>query len=452
MELIVHSEIFNEVYKKYLDDQTPLQILYGGSSSGKSHFLAQRVVLDVLRYPRNYLIVRNIANTLRSSVFNQVVETIESFGVARAFQVNLSDLSITYLPTRQQMLFRGLDDPEKLKSIKPKKGIITDIWVEEATEISEPAFNQLLLRLRGRAPVPKRVTFSFNPISRLHWICKRFFNGQDIEGEKRTDKVAILKTTYKDNEFLDKEDIERIESFKHTDPFYFNVYGLGKWGTLGDLIFKNWDTEDLSTIDFPLYKHGLDFGYAADPFAYTKSARGTGTGRYNGRNTIYVTKEIYEHGCTNDIIAAKIEPYCGKEIVWCDSAEPKSIAELRQYKINAHPGKKRRLFGGLAQGKGSAVLFRIQWMQQQRWIIDKSCQYTINEFSTYQWQKDRFGNTLPVPVDRDNHSVDSLGYAWENDMISLKPMMITSRDLEEREDKKQAETTTSALDKMIMGR
>jgi len=445
VELVIHNEIFNRVYRSYLNLQSSLQIFYGGSSSGKSYFLAQRCILDLIEGKRNYLVARNTAHTLRESTFNQLVETINFFKVKQAFQINISgSMSITCLINDCQVLFRGLDDPEKIKSIKPKKGVITDVWIEEATEISEPSFNQLILRLRGRSPVRKRVTMSFNPISRQHWICKRFFNNKDITASM-SDELFILKTTYKDNQFLDKDDIARIEGFKTADSFYYNVYGLGNWGTLGDLVFKNWEIMDLSDAVFPSYKHGLDFGYANDPFVYTKSARGIGSGKFNGRNSIYVTDEIYQTGCTNDIIAEKVKPYSGRELVWCDSAEPKSIAELRMHGLNAHPVKKRRLFGGYAQGRGSAVLFRIQWMQQQRWIIDKNSQGTINEFSLYQWQKDKYGNTIALPVDRDNHGIDSLGYAWENDMIIIKPMMVTSKDL----DNKQERETIGVLERLV---
>ncbi len=139
----------NDAYLPYWRDDTRVQVFFGGAASGKSWFLAQRAVADVLR-GRNYLIVRNVARTLRPSVFNQIVKVMGEMGVRQLFSVNRSELVITCRKNGRQMLFAGLDDAEKLKSITPEDGVLTDIWIEEATEVARDAYKQLTKRLRGR--------------------------------------------------------------------------------------------------------------------------------------------------------------------------------------------------------------------------------------------------------------------------------------------------------------
>ncbi|MBQ8044333.1 MAG: PBSX family phage terminase large subunit, partial [Clostridia bacterium] len=170
------SDMFiNNVYLPFLYDDTRTQIFFGGSSSGKSVFLGQRVVLDILGGERNYLITRNIGGTIEKSVFNQVMKTIYENNLTKEFSVNRSTYTITCLRNRKQILFSGLDDVEKLKSITPIDGPITDVWMEEATESSYEAYKQLNKRLRGRSKVKKRVILSFNPIPQDHWIYNEFF-------------------------------------------------------------------------------------------------------------------------------------------------------------------------------------------------------------------------------------------------------------------------------------
>lgn len=217
----------NDSYMPFLTDNTRTQIFYGGSSSGKSFFLSQRVVIDVLK-GRNYLVVRNVANTVRHSVYNQIVKAIIELGVKHLFNVSKSEMTITCKLNNKQILFAGLDDVEKLKSVTPVDGVLTDIWIEEATEIAYEAYKQLTKRLRGITDntIKKRVIFSFNPIIKEHWIYKEFFGRWD-DGKNiyRDDDLVILKTTYKNNNFLTEDDIKALENEK--DRYFYEVYTLG---------------------------------------------------------------------------------------------------------------------------------------------------------------------------------------------------------------------------------
>lgn len=405
MKLRIDPYIFNKIYLQHqINNQNRYQIYYGGSSSGKSYSLAQRTVLDVMK-GRNYLIVRNVQNTIRRSCFNEIIKAISSFKLSEYFQINKSELVITCTLNNKQILFAGLDDPEKIKSITPIDGVITDVWVEEATECDYKAVKQLDKRLRGRSKFKKRLTLSFNPILQDHWLYTEYFGiWDDSKQFVAKDDVSILKTTYKDNRFLTQDDIEALEN--ETDQYYYEVYTLGNWGVLGAVIFKNWRVEDLTEVrkTFDKIRHGLDFGFADDPNAladihYDKS-----------RKRLFIFGEEYAADLTNDEIAEMVKPHVGPRVVTCDSSEPKTIKELQIRKINAVGAKK---------GPGS-VEAGIRFLQGLEIIICTSCPNTKMEFSKYKWREDKNGNVLPVPVDKDNHLIDAIRYALEDEIGTTK--------------------------------
>jgi phage terminase large subunit len=396
-------DIVNKVNKKYQPFLTAtnwFQIFFGGSSSGKSVFLAQRCVKDLMAGGRNYLIIRNVSDSIRDSVFKEIKKVISDWGLSDYFRIRETNMDVT-CKNGYQVLFKGLNDVERLKSITPEKGVITDIWVEEATETAENDIKQLLKRLRGGdEETEKRVTLSFNPINKTHWIYKKYFNNY-IEGQDYdTPELLIVHSTYKDNAFLTAQDIHGLENEK--DKYFYDVYTLGKWGVLGDLIFKNWSVIDIKHSQifktFDRFRHGLDFGYSNDPTAYNRMYYHSAT------KSLYIVDEVHKLAATNDVIAQEIKPFCGNDSVSCDSAEPKSIAELRKYGINATPALK---------GKDS-ITHGIQWLQQLKIYIDISCQETKNEFEMYQWQKNKDGEVLNVPIDKFNHHIDSIRYATED--------------------------------------
>lgn len=396
----------NDVYIPHLDNYARTQIFYGGSSSGKSWFLAQRCVLDVLAGGRNYLVCRQVARTIRSSVFQQVERVIREVGLLDYFTINKSDALIT-CKNGYQVIFAGLDDTEKIKSIVPAVGVITDIWIEEATETDSRSVKDLYKRQRGGdESIAKRMTLSFNPILQTHWIYEEHFKSiawADEQTEYGTGDLSILKTTYKDNRFLTTQDIHDLEN--EQDKYYRDVYTLGNWGVLGNVIFTNWEVRDLSGMldQFTNTRNGLDFGFSSHPAALSRS-------HYDKtRKTIYIFSELYSTGLTNDMLAEEVRKIIGNEYVVCDSAEPKSITELQQHGVSALAAKK---------GKDS-VNFGIDWLQQQKIVIDKSCISTKNEFQSYKWKEDKNGVAMRVPVDANNHVIDALRYAYEGDMIEM---------------------------------
>ena len=404
MEIELLPEVFNEIYIPYLDDTTPIQIFYGGASSGKSVFLAMHTVYDLIRGGRNYLVCRQVGSTLRGSVVQEILKVIDAWKVSSYFVHNKSLGTLT-CENGSQAIFIGLDDVEKIKSITPAKGVFTDVWVEEATETSEAAVGQLFLRQRGGSEkVAKRLTMSFNPILQTNWIYTKYFKDigwADDQKEYRSDELLILKTTYKDNRFLTNQDIQRREN--ETDKYRYDVYSLGNWGILGSAIFRNWRVEDLSgmSAQFTDHHHGGDFGYSSDPAALVVS-------HYDRmRKTIYVYGELYETGLTNDVLAERQKDMVGTTPVVWDSAEPKSIAELQRHGANVYGAKK---------GKDS-VLHGIQWLQQQEIVIDAKCINMRNELMQYKWKEDKGGNALPIPLGVGDHLIDALRYAYEGESL-----------------------------------
>ena len=402
IDVQIDRKVFNAAFLPYLDDVTRTQIFYGGSGSGKSVFFSQRCIYDLLKGGRNYLVCRAVGKTIRRSVFNEIRKVISDWNLNNLFSINKTDGIIT-CANGYQILFVGLDDVEKIKSITPEKGVITDIWVEEATETEANTIKDLYKRQRGGSSgIKKRLILSFNPILQNHWIYVEYFSKigwADDQTVHVDERLLILKTWYIHNRFLTADDINDLLS--ETDPYYYNVYTLGNWGVLGNVIFTNWRVEDLSQFrnQFVNRRHGLDFGFSSDPAAMPV------THYDKKKKNIYIFDELYEYGLTNDLLATEILKLIDQDYVTCDSAEPKSIAELRKYGVRAKAAVK---------GKDS-VLFGIQWLQQQTIIIDIRCINTRNELQQYKWKEDKNGMAIRQPIEKNNHIIDGLRYAYEGE-------------------------------------
>ncbi len=380
----------NPVYKKAHKTKKRYRILYGGAGSGKSHFVAQETILNMLNNKNmSYLVVRKVGKTLRNSVFRLLTDLINEYELNGYFNINKTEMSINCI-NGAKLITSGLDDVEKLKSITG----INRIWIEEASEITEKDFNQLDLRLRGKSSVKYQMTLTFNPISELHWLKKTFFDVGKPDS-------FVLKTTYLDNLFLDKEYRRVLNHLKEEDYQYYRIYALGEWGTLGNLIYTNWEKKDLSNMSFDNIFHGVDFGFSNDPTAYVKL-------HYDKKHkTIYILDELYQTDMFIDELAAELKDKVNNYVM-CDSSEPRSIEDLRRHGINARAAKK---------GPDS-VEHGIKFIQRHKIIVDSSCINTIKELTSYKWKEDKNGNVLPKPVDANNHILDALRYALETEMSS----------------------------------
>ena len=255
IEIEISKRVFNDKFLPLIDDDNRYIVLYGGAGSGKSVFAAQWLLYMLLKRDKfNLLVVRNTGKSNRDSTFALFKQIITKWKLYKYFKINESDLRITCLLNKHQIIFAGLDDVEKLKSITFADGELTTIWIEEASEIQESDFNQLDVRLRGLG-AKKQIILSFNPIDINHWLKRRFF---DI----KQDNVTICHSTYKDNKFLDDDYKRLLESYKDTDEYYYNVYCLGQWGVLGKTVFDARKiNERLQTLQKPIKTGYFSYDY-----------------------------------------------------------------------------------------------------------------------------------------------------------------------------------------------
>ena len=254
--------LLNEAFWDFFEDRSRIRISYGGGGSGKSVEAFQEAIYKLIAEPgHNYLISRKVAATNKTSTYALMIQLINDMGLNQIFKVNKTDMSITVKATGYMAVFKGLDDIEKIKSITFPKGILTDIIIEEASEISQKDFDQLNIRLRGKAKVPLQITLLLNPISDKHWIKREFF---DLRSYQKKSKVCILKTTYLDNKFIDEDYKAVLEGYKDIDYEFYKVYCLGEWGSYGNLIFNNWSIQKCPyrEEDFDSVYNGMDFGFS----------------------------------------------------------------------------------------------------------------------------------------------------------------------------------------------
>ena len=224
----ISKKVFNDVYLPYLDNTDRYLVFYGGGSSGKSYFIAQRFIYKLIHPARcNLLVTRQTGDTNRRSTFPLLKQVISNWNLHEHFKVNESDMRIVCKLTGNEVAFAGLDDVEKIKSITFSNGELTDIWCEEATEMQEADINQLKVRLRG-GKSKKQMVLSFNPINIQHWIKKHFID---------SGLATVCFSTYKDNKFLTDDDRKALEDLQKIDEYTYEVYCLGKWGILGKTVF-----------------------------------------------------------------------------------------------------------------------------------------------------------------------------------------------------------------------
>lgn len=411
MKINIHKNIFNKVYLPYLDDySTRIIVFYGGAGSGKSHFVAQRLVYKGLKSVRKILVLRKVNRTTKASTFQLLLDTIKQFGIYDMCSINRTDFTIV-LPNGTQFLCMGLDDPEKIKSITG----LTDAWLEEATEFTLDDFSQVNLRIRDPKAEGQEVILSFNPVSKANWCYLQFF-APNPELDDFRKNVRVVHTNYLDNPHLPQEYIDTLLQMKKTNEAYYKIYALGEFGSLDKLVYNNWQVMDFDpkTLKGPLLC-GLDFGYTNDPTRFVASILCQDEGR------IYIFKEWGGTGYLNDQIANAIkEMGFAKSIICADSAEQKSIDEIKKAGV---PRIKP-----CAKGKGS-ILQGIQKVQQFELIVAPSCKNTIEELSNYSWKKDKNTNEyINEPIDTFNHCMDALRYSMQCADIRV-PLATIKKDL-----------------------
>ncbi|MBP3880183.1 MAG: PBSX family phage terminase large subunit [Lachnospiraceae bacterium] len=413
-------DIIGRGYKSFWHFRGRYRVVKGSRASKKSKTTALWIIYHMMKYrDSNTLVVRKVFRTLKDSCYSDLKWAIHRLNVDHLWNCKESPLELTYTPTGQKILFRGLDDPLKVTSITVDSGFLCWMWIEEAYEVmNESDFDMLDESIRGECPphLWKQITLTFNPWNEKHWLKRRFFDAPDPD-------VLALTTTYMCNEWLDQKDLALFEKMKRNNPRRYAVAGLGGWGIVDGLVYENWKEQPFELINKADYllldeaertakdwvfredvstRCGLDFGYTNDPTAAPVMLLDTKNGR------LYVWDELYETGLSNRKIYERLQSMgYGKELFTADSAEPKSIDELRYLGLRAKAAKK---------GKDS-ISNGIQWIQNLQIIIHPRCVNFLTEISNYTWDKDRFGKKLNVPIDTFNHLMDAMRYALEADII-----------------------------------
>lgn len=395
-------EVIGKGYGTYWNYKGRYRVVKGSRASKKSTTTALNMIYRIMTYPdSNGLVIRKVFRTIKDSCFSQLKWAIHRLKVDKYWKATNSPLELTYLPTGQKILFRGLDDPLKVTSVVVDNGSLCFLWIEEAYEImNEDDFNMLDESIRGQVPdgLFKQITLTLNPWNDRHWIKKRFFDTEDKD-------ILAITTNYKCNEWLDESDLKVFETMKTHNPKRYRVAGLGEWGVVDGLVYENVREDRFNKEDViknnpdikPVF--GLDFGYTNDPTALF-------CGLLDLENyKIYVFDELYEKGLSNKNIYKEIEKMgYRKEKIIADSAEPKSIDELKDlglYRIS--PAKK---------GKDS-ILNGLQFIQNFEIIVHPKCVNFMTEITNYQWAKDKFNKPINEPIDDFNHLMDAMRYAVE---------------------------------------
>lgn len=408
----------NSIYWPLMANTDRYLIVKGGAGSGKSHFMAQKILMRTLVEKRSrILVVRKVAATLRKSVWQLFQDLSAEYGLGQVLHFRKSEFTIECKGNGNEIWCVGLDDREKIKSITG----VTSMWIEEATELSEEDFDQLDLRMRGPGKTYKQIMASFNPISPTHWIKSRFWGENDDNREIVRKKIAVevpnegtlelnatLATTgYVHNRFIDGPYKAKLESLKEVNPEYYKVYALGHWGALMTLIYyptpnvvskKDWEA-----IRFASTFYGLDFGFA-DPTALIQC----NTLPSNAME-VFEKEILYRSGMTTselvEFMLAKFKELHGEDWnrvpIYADSAEPDRIKELKQAGFNVRPANKAK--HSIADG----ILF----CKSIRCHVHEDSTNLQHEYGGYCWSTNKEEKLTDVPVDFNNHLMDAKRYA-----------------------------------------
>ncbi len=357
-------------------------VSYGGAGSSKSYSTAQKILFRILTEDNHrFLIVRKVAKSLKRSTFQLFRDVISEWDLSELFSINLTDYSIICKANMNQILMTGMDDSEKLKSIQG----ITSVWIEEASEVTQDDFVQLDLRLRGHTKNYKQIILSFNPISNLLWVKKRFFDVEDPQAK-------IIHSTFEDNQFLDSDYKNVLSSLAGENQNLFDIYARGLWGSRKGLIYTDYTLVDELPKDYEFRTYGIDFGY--NHFQTLVEVRTIG-------NSIYV-QELFcksQTLVTDLILFMKQTGIKEDAIIYADSANPDKIQTI----VNA--GYRR------TTGAKKDVLAGIDHIKSKKLFVTADSVNLIKELGIYSWKTDRNGDAMEVPVKLFDDNLDSLRYA-----------------------------------------
>ncbi|MBM6628571.1 PBSX family phage terminase large subunit [Mammaliicoccus vitulinus] len=411
---------FHDLWRATKNEDILNIVAKGGRGSGKSSDISIIIIQLIMRYPMNAVVVRKTDNTLATSVFEQIKWAIEEQKVSHLFKVKVSPMEITYIPRGNRIIFRGAQNPERLKSLKDSRFPFSIMWIEELgefkTEDEVTTITNSMLRGELDKGLFYKFFYSYNPAKRRqHWANKKY------ETSFQPKNTFVHHSTYLDNPYISKQFIEEAESSKQRNEMRYRWEYLGEAIGSGVVPFDNLQVE---TIPDDLYnsfdniRNAVDFGYATDPLAFVRW-------HYDKKkNVIYAVDEYYGQKISNRELAKWLtRKKYQSDTIFADSAEPKSIDELK----NEHDIKRIK---GVKKGPDS-VEYGEQWLDDlDAIIIDPNRTPNIaKEFENIDYETDKDGNPKPRLEDKDNHTIDATRYAFSEDMKKKPKAMISSRTM-----------------------
>lgn len=395
---------FHEAWILWKTSRYTRYVFKGGRGSAKSSHIALMLVLSIILEPVNAVCFRKVGETLSKSVYEQIKWAIQFLGAEEYFRFKSSPLEIIYVERGNKFIFLGVDDPQKSKSIKTADFPIIYFWFEELAEFKTEAEVETVIKsiLRGKLKegLKYKGFFSYNPPqSKLNWVNKKYsFGSVD-------DNTYVHHSTYLENPHISDEFLEDAENTKRRNELKYRHEFLGEAIGNGIIPFPNLQIRPITKEDInniAIVRQGIDWGYGVDPVAFVR------WGYSKKKKIIYALDEYYGVKRSNKNVAEYILSKEYDEPITCDSAEPKSIDDLREYELSAW---------GASKGKGS-VEYGEKWLGDlEAIVIDPERTPNIaKEFQMIDYATDRDGNPLPRLEDKNNHTIDATRYAFERDM------------------------------------
>lgn len=390
-------------YNEFWHNKNFYRVVKGSRGSKKSKTTALNFIYRLMEYEwANLLVVRRFSNTNKQSTYTDLKWATNQLGVTHLFKFNDSLPEVTYKPTGQKILFRGLDDPLKITSITVDKGILCWCWIEEAYQVETyDKFATLVESIRGSVDSPdffKQVTVTFNPWSERHWLKPTFF-----DEDTKLNNTFSYTTTYRVNEWLDEVDIARYEDLYRTNPRRARIVCDGDWGVAEGLVFENFEVKEFDWVkklkEKQVVAHGSDFGFTQDPTTLISTIVDI------QNKELWIYDEHYQRGMlTDEIYQMYLDKGLKNAKIIADSAEKRLITEIKRKGIsNLKPSIK---------GQGS-IMQGVQFIQGFKIYVHPTCEHTIEELNTYTFDQDKDGNWLNKPIDANNHLMDALRYSLE---------------------------------------
>ncbi|WP_368913130.1 PBSX family phage terminase large subunit [Staphylococcus epidermidis] len=390
-------------YNEFWHNKNFYRVVKGSRGSKKSKTTALNFIYRLMEYEwANLLVVRRFSNTNKQSTYTDLKWATNQLGVTHLFKFNDSLPEITYKPTGQKILFRGLDDPLKITSITVENGILCWAWFEEAYQIETfDKFSTVVESIRGSiddSEFFKQITVTFNPWSERHWLKPTFF-----DEDTKLNNTFSYTTTYRVNEWLDEVDIARYEDLYRTNPRRARIVCDGDWGVAEGLVFENFEVKEFDWVkklkEKQVVAHGSDFGFTQDPTTLISTIVDI------QNKELWIYDEHYQRGMlTDEIYQMYLDKGLKNAKIIADSAEKRLITEIKRKGIsNLKPSIK---------GQGS-IMQGVQFIQGFKIYVHPTCEHTIEELNTYTFDQDKDGNWLNKPIDANNHLMDALRYSLE---------------------------------------